>query len=136
VTAEAEAAYDATVANYRQSVLTAFQQVEDDLAALRILDQESKEQAGAVTAAERSLALALTQYQGGVTAYLQVITAQAAALQNESTAVQLLTRRMTSSVDLIQALGGGWNISDLPTPEQIAAKPPPNAGANPAKPSL
>jgi NodT family efflux transporter outer membrane factor (OMF) lipoprotein len=136
VTAEAEAAYDTTVANYRQSVLTAFQQVEDDLAALRILDQESQEQSAAVTAAERSLALALTQYQGGVTAYLQVITAQAAALQNESTAVQLLTRRMTGSVDLIQALGGGWNISDLPTPEQIVAKPALNAGANPAKPSL
>jgi NodT family efflux transporter outer membrane factor (OMF) lipoprotein len=124
VTAEAQATYDATVANYRQSVLTAFQQVEDQLAALRYLDQETREQAAAVTAAERSLALALTQYQGGVTAYLQVITAQTVALQNEDTAIQLLTRRMVASVDLIEALGGGWNYSDLPSAGQILAKTP------------
>ena len=134
LTAEAQAAYDATVANYRENVLAAFQQVEDQLAALRILDQESKEQSLAVAAAERSLSLALIQYQGGVTAYLQVITAQAAALQNENTAVQLLTRRMTASVDLIQALGGGWTVADLPTADQITAKssgiaqaPPPSS---------
>jgi NodT family efflux transporter outer membrane factor (OMF) lipoprotein len=122
VTAEAQAAYDATVANYRQNVLTAFQQVEDQLAALRYLDQETREQAAAVAAADRSLDLALIQYQGGVTAYLQVITAQTVALQNEDTAIQLLTRRMVASVDLIQALGGGWNYSDLPTANQITAK--------------
>ncbi len=122
LTAEAQAAYDATVANYRENVLTAFQQVEDQLAALRYLDQETGEQAAAVAAAERSLSLALTQYQGGVTAYLQVITAQTVALQNEDSAVQLLTRRMVASVDLIQALGGGWNYSDLPTAGQITAK--------------
>jgi NodT family efflux transporter outer membrane factor (OMF) lipoprotein len=122
VTAEAQAAYDATVANYRQNVLTAFQQVEDQLAALRYLDQETREQAAAVAAADRSLALALTQYQGGVTAYLQVITAQTVALENQDTAIQLLTRRMVASVDLIEALGGGWNYSDLPTAGQIAAK--------------
>jgi NodT family efflux transporter outer membrane factor (OMF) lipoprotein len=124
VTAEAQAAYDATVANYRLSVLTAFQQVEDNLAALRILEQESGQEDAAVKAAEESLSLALIQYRGGVTSYLQVITAQEAALQAESTAVSLLTRRMTASVSLIQALGGGWNVSELPTASQVAEKSP------------
>ncbi len=135
LTAEAQAAYDTTVANYRQTVLTAFQQVEDNLAALRILEQESREQDAAVAAAERSLSLALTQYQGGVTAYLQVITAQAAALQNESTAVGLLTRRMTASVSLIEALGGGWNASDLPTVDQLSAKSSPAGTTPPSHPA-
>ncbi len=130
VTAQAQAAYDATVANYRQNVLTAFQQVEDQLAALRYLDQETREQASAVAAADRSLDLAMIQYQGGVTAYLQVITAQTVALQNEDTAIQLLTRRMVASVDLIQALGGGWNYSDLPTANQITAKAAAGVAAN------
>src|SRR5271170_4913035 len=116
LTEQARASYDAAVANYRESVLTAFQQVEDQLAALRVLAQEATEQAGAVTYAERSLQLANAQYQGGITTYLQVITAQAIALSNELTAVQLKTRRMTASVSLVQALGGGWNASQLPTP--------------------
>lgn len=122
VTAEAEAAYDATVDNYRQSVLTAFQQVEDNLAALRILETESGQEDSAVKAAEESLSLSLIQYQGGVNSYLQVITSQEAALQNESTAVSLLTRRMVASVNLVQALGGGWNVSELPTPSDVAEK--------------
>jgi len=133
VTAEAQAAYDATVANYRQSVLTAFQQVEDNLAALRVLQQEAEQEDAAVKAAEESLSLALIQYRGGVTSYLQVITAQEAALQNESTAVSLLTRRMTASVSLVQALGGSWSVSQLPTPEQVSEKlpPPPQNSSNP-----
>lgn len=116
----AQASYDASVAAYRQSVLTAFQNVEDNLSALRVLEEESRQQAAAVTAAERSLELAINQYQGGITAYLQVITAQATALQNEETAVQLLTRRMVACVSLIQAVGGDFNVSGLPTPQQIA----------------
>ena len=121
----AEATYDAAVATYRESVLTAFQQVEDQLAALRILEQEAGEQANAVQYAEKSLTLANAQYQGGITTYLQVITAQAIALQNEVTAVQLKTRRMTASVSLIQALGGGWDSSKLPTPQQVTPQKPP-----------
>ena len=119
LTEEAQAQYDVTVANYRQSVLTAFQNVEDDLAALRILEQEAGEQAAAVGYAERSLQLANNQYQGGITTYLQVITAQAIALSNEVTAVQLKTRRMTASVQLIQALGGGWDASQVPSKQEV-----------------
>jgi NodT family efflux transporter outer membrane factor (OMF) lipoprotein len=117
---QAQAAYDASVAVYRQSVLTAFQSVEDNLSTLRVLEEESKQQAAAVTAAERSLELAINQYQGGITAYLQVITAQAIALSNEETQVQLLTKRMVACVSLIQAIGGDFNVSGLPTPQEVA----------------
>jgi NodT family efflux transporter outer membrane factor (OMF) lipoprotein len=117
---QAQATYDAAVATYRQSVLTAFQNVEDNLSALRVLEDEAKQQAAAVTAAERSLELAINQYQGGITAYLQVITAQAIALSNEQTAVQLLTRRMVACVSLVQAIGGDFNVSGLPTPQEVA----------------
>jgi NodT family efflux transporter outer membrane factor (OMF) lipoprotein len=117
---QAQATYDADVAVYRQNVLTAFQDVEDNLSALRVLEQEAKEQAAAVTAAERSLELAINQYQGGITAYLQVITAQAIALSNEETQVQLLTKRMTACVSLIKAIGGDFNVSGLPTPQEVA----------------
>jgi NodT family efflux transporter outer membrane factor (OMF) lipoprotein len=117
---EAQATYDAAVATYRQSVLTAFQNVEDNLSTLRVLEQESQQQAAAVTAAERSLELAINQYQGGITAYLQVITAQAIALSNEETAVQLLTKRLVACVSLIQAIGGDFNVSGLPTPKEVA----------------
>jgi len=117
---QAQASYDASVAVYRQNVLTAFQNVEDNLSTLRVLEEESKQQAAAVTAAERSLELAINQYQGGITAYLQVITAQAIALSNEETAVQLLTRRMVACVSLIQAIGGDFNVSGLPTPQEVA----------------
>jgi len=113
-TEQARANYDAAVAAYRQSVLTAFQDVEDNLSALRVLDAEATQQQVAVAAAERSLALSNYRYQGGITTYLEVITAQAAALANERTAVDILTRRMTASVNLVKALGGGWRDSDLP----------------------
>ncbi len=119
VTEQAQANYDVTVANYRQSVLTAFQNVEDNLAALRILEQESREQAQAVGYATRSLQLANAQYQGGITTYLQVITAEEIALSNQVTEVQLKTRRMMASVSLIQALGGGWDSSQLPSPKEV-----------------
>jgi NodT family efflux transporter outer membrane factor (OMF) lipoprotein len=111
---QAKAAYDSTVASYRETVLTAFQQVEDNLAALRVLEQESNVQANAVQSAQRSLDLSNTRYEGGVTSYLEVITAQNAALTDEVTAVSILGRRMASAVLLIQALGGGWDRSNLP----------------------
>jgi NodT family efflux transporter outer membrane factor (OMF) lipoprotein len=113
-TDQAWAAYDANVASYRQNVLSAFQEVEDNLAGLRILDEESKKQSQAVQSAELSLTLSTTRYKGGLVTYLEVITAQSAALNNERAAVDLLTRRMTSSVLLIKALGGGWSVSNLP----------------------
>jgi NodT family efflux transporter outer membrane factor (OMF) lipoprotein len=116
------AAYDATVASYRQTVLTAFQQVEDNLAALRILEQEAAADQSAVTDAEESLSISTDQYKAGIATYLQVITAQTFALQNERSAVDILTRRMTASVLLIEALGGGWDASQLPTKTDIIAK--------------
>lgn len=119
---QARAAYDQSVANYRQTVLTAFEDVEDNLAALRILDDESKTQALAVGAAERTLQLSNNRYRGGVVTYLEVITSQSAALSNERVAVQILRRRMTATVLLIKALGGGWNASSLPT---ISSNQPP-----------
>lgn len=119
---QAVAGWDAAVATYRQSVLTAFQQVEDQLAALRLLEAEAKEEADAVAAAERSLSLAQTRYEGGVTSYLEVITAEAAALGNEVTAVQLRTRRMSAAVALVRALGGGWQESDLPSGAAVLSR--------------
>ena len=114
-----EAVYDATVANYRQTVLTAFEQVEDSLAQLRILSQEADIVARAVKAAEQSLQISTDQYRGGLTNYLQVITAQTSTLQNQRTAVDILTRRMVASVSLIQALGGGWDGSQLPSTRDV-----------------
>lgn len=111
---QAIAAYDTQVANYRQTVLTAFQQVEDNLAALEILEREAQVQTDAVTAAQRSLDLSVIRYKGGVTSYLEVITAQNIALSNEITAVNILGRRMVSAVLLVQALGGGWSSATLP----------------------
>jgi NodT family efflux transporter outer membrane factor (OMF) lipoprotein len=114
VSDEAKQGYDYAVASYRQTVLAAFQQVEDNLANLRILEYEAGIQATAVQAAQRSLELSNTRYEGGVTSYLEVITAQNTALTDEVTAVNILGRRMASAVLLIQALGGGWERSSLP----------------------
>jgi outer membrane protein TolC len=102
------------VATYRHTVLGAFQQVEENLAALRILQQESDVQARAVQSAQESLSLSNTRYEGSVTNYLEVITAENAALTDEVTAVNILGRRMASAVQLIQALGGVWDVSELP----------------------
>jgi NodT family efflux transporter outer membrane factor (OMF) lipoprotein len=112
---QAKAAYAQTVANYQQTVLTSFQEVEDGLAALRILENEAQVQSAAVSAAEHSLTLSTNRYKGGVANYLEVITAQSAALSDERTAVDIAGRRMAASVSLIKALGGGWNRSALPT---------------------
>jgi NodT family efflux transporter outer membrane factor (OMF) lipoprotein len=114
-TSEAAAAgYDATVAEYRQTALNAFQEVEDNLAALRILSDEARIQRSAVEASEESLALSTNRYKGGLVTYLEVITAQSIALGNERTEVDIERRRMDASVLLIKALGGGWDAGSLP----------------------
>ncbi|MBS4099390.1 MAG: efflux transporter outer membrane subunit [Sulfuricella sp.] len=105
---QALAAYDASVASYRQTVLSGFQEVEDQLAALRLLEQEAREQDAAVKAARQAEKLALNQYQAGTVSYLNVVTAQAAALASERSAADILTRRLTASVALVKGLGGGW----------------------------
>jgi len=119
---EAKAGYDSSVAFYRQTVLSAFQQVEDNLASLRVLEQEAGVQATAVQAAQQSLTLSNTRYYGGVTSYLEVITAQNAALADEVTAVNILGRRLASAVLLIQALGGGWERKELPDRPECCGK--------------
>jgi NodT family efflux transporter outer membrane factor (OMF) lipoprotein len=119
---QAIAAYDQAVANYRQTVLTGFQQVEDNVAALRILEHEAQVQDKAVTAAQKYLELAITRYKGGVTSYLEVTTAQSAALSDQLTAVTILGRRMVNAVTLVQALGGGWDRSTLPERPECCGK--------------
>jgi len=121
-TDEARAAYDSQVATYRETVLNGFQQVEDNLAALRILENEADVQAQAVAAAQSSLALSIQRYEGGVTSYLEVTVAQSAALSDEVTAVNILGRRLASAVLLIQALGGGWDRSSLPQRPECCGK--------------
>jgi NodT family efflux transporter outer membrane factor (OMF) lipoprotein len=115
VSESARANYDATVATYRQTSLTAFQEVEDNVAALRILENETQQQEEAVASSEESLQLFTNRYKGGVDTYLQVITAQTTELANERNAIDIQRRRLDASVLLIKALGGGWNVSNLPT---------------------
>jgi NodT family efflux transporter outer membrane factor (OMF) lipoprotein len=120
------AQYDETVANYRETVLTAFQQVEDNLAALRILSIEIQQQDAAVISAERTLKVATDRYKLGIDPYLNVLTAQTSLLSNKQTAVNLRTQQMTSSVQLVEALGGGWEASQLPSQKDVAAQQPSN----------
>jgi len=115
----ARAQYEGTVASYRQTVLTAFQEVEDNLAALRILSRELDEQNDAVASSQRALSVATERYKSGIDSYLNVITAQTTLLSNQRTAVNLQMQQMTASVELIKALGGGWNQASLPTPKQL-----------------
>jgi NodT family efflux transporter outer membrane factor (OMF) lipoprotein len=119
---QAIAFYDQTVASYRETVLTSFQQVEDNLAALRILEKEAQTENTAVIAARKSLDLSIQRYKGGVTSYLEVTIAQSAALSNEITAVNILGRRMVAAVQLVQALGGGWDSSSLPQHPECCGK--------------
>ncbi len=107
--------YDAAVATYRQTSLTAFQEIEDNLAALRILEAEAQQQAQAVVSSQESLQLFTNRYRGGVDTYLQVITAQTTELANERNAIDIQRRRIDASVLLVKALGGGWDTSKLPT---------------------
>lgn len=123
-TDQARSAYDQTVADYRQTVLGAFQEVEDNLAALRLLEAESKTQQAAVESAQHSLDLSNTRYKGGVTSYLEVTTAQSTALADQRTLVQIAGERMTASVSLIKALGGGWQSSSLPSMQNSTLKGP------------
>ena len=111
---QARAAYDKSVSDYRGTILTAFQEVEDNLSALRILEDEANKEDAAVAAAEHSVDLSVTRYKGGVTNYLEVTTAESQSLTDQVTAVTIRTRRMTASVNLIKALGGGWSISQIP----------------------
>ena len=106
--------FDATTASYRQTTLTAFQEVEDNLAALRILEKETQQQHDATAASEDWLGVSMNRYTGGVDNYLQVIIAQSSALSNERNDADILRRRMDASVLLIKAVGGGWNVLDLP----------------------
>jgi NodT family efflux transporter outer membrane factor (OMF) lipoprotein len=114
VSDQAMAAYDEMIADYQQTVLVSFQQVEDSLSDLRVLEEEAKTQDAAVAAANRALQQSTNRYKGGLDTYLTVITAQNAALSNQRVAVSLLTRRLTSTVLLVKALGGGWDVSKLP----------------------
>jgi len=115
------ASYEATVANYRQTVLTAFQQVEDNLASLRILSQDIEQQEAAVEAAARSLQEATVRYKAGLDPYLNVISAQTILLNDQQTAVNFRMQQMVASVQLIKALGGGWDSAQLPAPNRLKA---------------
>ena len=114
-----QATYDQTVANYRQTVLTAFQQVEDNLAAVRILSQDIQQQDAAVQSARRSLQEATVRYEAGLDPYLNVIAAQTVVLNDQQTAVNFRMQQMVASVQLIKALGGGWDVAQLPPPKQL-----------------
>jgi NodT family efflux transporter outer membrane factor (OMF) lipoprotein len=127
---QARAHYDESVAQYRQIVLAAFGEVEDNLAALRVLEQEASAQDDAVSAAQRSLAVVSDRYKNGAITYLDVVVAQTTALTNERNAVSIARRRMAASVALVKALGGGWQVSDLPTDEQIVHPAAPQSASD------
>jgi len=114
ITDEARHSYEAQAAAYRSAVLAAFYDVEDQLSSLRILEQESGVEQQAVASAQHSYNLANQRYQGGVTSYLEVLTAETALLQNQRTATDLQTRQFVASVALVRSLGGGWDASQLP----------------------
>jgi NodT family efflux transporter outer membrane factor (OMF) lipoprotein len=117
------AIYNADVASYRQTVLTAFQQVEDNLAQTRILSQQIQQQQAAVASAQTALDLEMGRYQTGIDPYINVVTLQNTVLTNQQTLTSLQINQMTSAVLLVEALGGGWDTSQLPTPAQVSAKP-------------
>src|SRR5262245_6642183 len=121
---EARAAFDQTVANYRQTVLTAFQQVEDQLAALRILAEQAEAEAVAVKSAREAERIINNQWLAGTVAYTSVVVAQTTALANEETALNIRQGRLVASAALIQALGGGWDAGQLPSRERIEEDAP------------
>jgi outer membrane protein TolC len=123
------ATYDADLAFYRQTVLTAFQQVEDNLSTLRILSLQIQQQDAAVKSADRNLGLATDRYRLGIDPYLNVITAQTSFLINQQAAVNLRIQQMTASVQLVEALGGGWDTTQLPSAGNLTAKSPAQPGA-------
>ena len=115
-----KAQYEANAAAYRETVLTAFQQTEDYLAAERLLGQQRQEQEGAIVAAQRYYDLSNVRYKTGVDTYLNVFTAETSLLSNQQTGISLYIQQMTSSVQLIEALGGGWDTSQLPSEKSVA----------------
>jgi outer membrane protein TolC len=119
-----QAAYDQTVASYRETVLTAFQQVEDNLAALRILTQVIEQQNAAIDSAGRNLREAEVRYKAGLDPYLNVITAQTALLNDQQAVVSFRMQQMIASVQLIQALGGGWDASQIPSEKALGTSIP------------
>jgi NodT family efflux transporter outer membrane factor (OMF) lipoprotein len=125
---QSQANYDRTVASYRQTVLTAFQQVEDNIAALKVLSDELVQQDKAIDSAQRNLKLANDRYRAGIDPYLNVITAQTTLLTNQRASLTLRQEQMTRSVQLLEALGGGWNANQLPAPNSIS-HPAPGSGA-------
>lgn len=118
------ATYNADVAAYRQTVLTSFQQVEDYLAATRILSQQILKEQDAVDSAKTYLKLEMDRYQTGIDPYLNVMVAQTTLLSDQQALTTLHMQEMTASIELIQALGGGWDLSQLPTPKQTGQKAP------------
>jgi NodT family efflux transporter outer membrane factor (OMF) lipoprotein len=116
------ATYNADVASYRQTVLTAFQQVEDNLAAVRILSQQQQQLELAVKSGQRSLDLEMGRYNTGIDPYIDVVTAQTTLLTDQQALASLKTTQMTASVQLIESLGGGWDASQLPTPADVSKK--------------
>jgi NodT family efflux transporter outer membrane factor (OMF) lipoprotein len=128
--AQYTASYNADVAGYRQTVLTAFQQVEDYVATLRILSQQISRQEEAVKAAQKYLDIATARYETGVDPYLNVLSAQTILLSDQQTQVTLRVSQMTSAVQLIQALGGGWGVAELPSPAQVTQKVAQDANQN------
>jgi NodT family efflux transporter outer membrane factor (OMF) lipoprotein len=125
-----QASYDRSVAAYRQTVLTAFQQVEDNLAALRILSQEIQQQDTALASAQRNLQIAQERYRAGIDPYLNVIVAQTVLLTNQQAAVNLRRQQMTASVQLIEALGGGWDTTQMPSIGEVSKNVAPGRPQN------
>jgi NodT family efflux transporter outer membrane factor (OMF) lipoprotein len=117
------AVYNADVASYRQTVLTAFQQVEDYLAAVRILSKQIKQQQEALESAQKYVDLETSRYNNGIDPYVDVLTAQTNQYEEQETITALHVEQMTSTVALIEALGGGWDVSQLPTPAQVSKAP-------------
>lgn len=124
---QAIAAYNATVAGYRQTVLTAFQQVEDGLAAARILGVEIQEQQRNVALAQRAFDLERVRYETGVDPYINLMQEQTILLGARATLVTLQVQHSTAVVMLVEALGGGWDRVELPTADQLTKRPPPSA---------
>jgi NodT family efflux transporter outer membrane factor (OMF) lipoprotein len=124
------ATYNAQVASYKQTVLTAFQQVEDNISTLRVTSEQISRQDSAIKAAQHFLDVATSRYQTGLDPYLDVITAQNNLLSDQQTQVTLHVNEMTAAVQLIQALGGGWNVTQLPTPPQVSSKETPRQDVN------
>jgi NodT family efflux transporter outer membrane factor (OMF) lipoprotein len=120
--AQYTAQYNADVASYKQAILTAFQQVEDYIATLRVVSDQINREDAAIEAAQRYLNIATVRYQTGLDPYLDVMTAQLTLLSNQQTQVTLRVSEMTAAVELVQALGGGWNATELPAPSKVTSK--------------